>query len=125
MPLSKTNQGGTSDADYSGVPASVAFSATQTSRTLTFAATADGDDDDGESVKLAFGTLPSGVSAGTVDETTVNITDTDVPDVTATFLQASYTVDEADDPDTDHRVENQAVIRVSLSAAPEREVVIP
>ena len=125
VPLSKTNQGGASNADYSGVPASVTFTATQTSRTFTFAATADGDDDDGESVKLGFGTLPSGVSAGTVDETTVSITDTDVPDVTATFLQASYTVDEADDPGTDHRVENQAVIRVSLSAAPEREVVIP
>ena len=38
-------------------------------------------------MKLAFGTLPAGVSAGTVDETTVSITDTDVPDVTATFGQ--------------------------------------
>ena len=125
VPLTRTNQDGASDADYSGVPASVTFSATQTSRTFTFAATADGEDDDGESVKLAFGTMPAGVSAGTTDEATVSITDTDVPDVTATFLQASYTVDEADDPDTDHRVENQAVIRVALSAAPEREVVIP
>ena len=125
VPLSTTNQDGASDADYSGVPASVTFGSSDTSKTFTFSATDDSEDDDGESVKLAFGTLPSGVSAGTVDETTVSITDTDVPDVTATFLQASYTVDEADDPGTDHRVENQAVIRVSLSAAPEREVVIP
>ena len=79
VPLSKTNQDGASDADYSGVPASVTFSATETSRRLPSRQPADADDDDGESVKLAFGTLPAGVSAGTVDETTVSITDTARP----------------------------------------------
>ena len=125
VPLTATNEDGASDADYSGVPASVTFSATQTSRTFTFTAADDTDNDNGESVKLAFGTLPDGVSAGTVDESTVSITDTDVPDVTASFGQTAYLVDEADDPDTDDKQENEVVIKVSLSAVPEREVVIP
>ena len=38
-------------------------------------------DDDDESVKLTLGTLPARVSEGTTDETTVNITDDDVPPV--------------------------------------------
>ena len=36
-------------------------------------------DDDGESVKLTFGTLPTGVTEGTTKETTISITDDDVP----------------------------------------------
>ena len=42
-----------------------------------FTATADGIDDDGESVKLTFGTLPAGVSAGTIASTTIAIIDND------------------------------------------------
>ena len=43
-------------------------------KTFTFSATQDDVDDDGESVKLTFGTpLPARVSAGTVSESTVNI----------------------------------------------------
>ena len=83
VPLTKTEQGGASSADYSGVPASVTFNARETSQPITFAATQDTEDDDGESVKLAFGTrLPGGVRAGATDETTVSITDNDDPDVT-------------------------------------------
>ena len=52
-------------------------------------------DDDGESVKLGFGaSLPTGVSVGSTDETTVSITDDDVPSVNVSFEQASYTVAE-------------------------------
>ena len=57
IPISKTNQGGATSADYSGVPASVAFNTGETSKSFTFAAVADTVDDDGESVKLTFGTL--------------------------------------------------------------------
>ena len=65
VPITTTNQGGASSADYSGVPASVTFDAGDTSKTFDFAATADTADDDGESVELGFGTsLPAGVSAG-------------------------------------------------------------
>ena len=55
VPITKTNQGGASAADYSGVPASVTFDAGDTSKTFDFAATQDAEDDDGESVELGFG----------------------------------------------------------------------
>ena len=80
--ITTTNQGGASAADYSGVPASVTFNAGETSQPITFAATQDTEDDDGESVLLAFGALPTGVTAGATDETTVSIRDDDDPQVT-------------------------------------------
>ncbi len=77
IPITVTDQGGASSADYSGVPSSVTFSSGDTSKTFTFTATQDSDDDDGERVRLAFGTLPAKVSAGSPDETVVSITDDD------------------------------------------------
>ena len=71
IPLTATNQAGTTDSDYSGVPASVTFGAAETEKSFTFAAAADDVDDDGESVALAFGTLPDGVIAGTTSVSTV------------------------------------------------------
>ena len=74
VPLTVTVRDGASSADYSGVPASVTFDSGEVLKTLTFSATQDDVDDDGESVKLTFGTpLPARVSAGTVSESTVNI----------------------------------------------------
>ena len=62
--LIPTNQGA-SNSDYSGVPASVTFGPTETEQTFTFTAAQDSVDDDGESVKLTFGSpLPAGVSRG-------------------------------------------------------------
>ena len=81
VPITRTNQG-SSDSDYTGVPASVTFSPTETSQTITFRATQDQLDDDDEKVLLAFGTpLPAGVTAGTTAMTTVSITDDDTPGV--------------------------------------------
>ena len=77
VPVTHTPQGATSSGDYSGVPANVMFSAGETSKAFTFTATQDTVDDDGESVLLAFGTLPATVQTGTTTETTVNITDDD------------------------------------------------
>ena len=115
IPIEKTDQGATAD-DYSGVPASVTFTSGETSRTFTFTAEADGEDDDGESVLLSFGSsLPPGVSAGTPAETTVSITDDDDPAVTVSFGEASYTVAEG----------AMRVVTVELSDDPERTVVIP
>ena len=125
IPITKANQGGATSADYSGVPASVTFNTGETSKTFTFAATADTIDDDGESVKLTFGTLPAGVSAGSTDETTVSITDDDVPAVTVSFESATYTVAESDDASTTMVKENEATVTVALSADPERTVTIP
>ena len=115
IPLTRTNQGGASDSDYSGVPPSVTFNATETEKTFTFMAEQDTDDDDGESVLLGFENLPTGVSAGTTAEATVSITDDDVPSVAVSFDQSSYTVDEGDTVD----------VTVTLDADPERTVTIP
>ena len=114
IPLTATNEGEATDADYSGVPTSVVFAIGDTSKTFTFSATDDTDDDDGESVELAFGTLPTGVTAGNVAASTVSITDNDDPAVTASFSSASYTAAEGGD----------VTVTVTLSADPEREVTI-
>ena len=79
VPVTVTNEGGAAGADYSGVPASVTFDSGVTEQSFTFAATQDTDNDDGESVRLGFGTLPARVTAGTTDEATVSITDDDEP----------------------------------------------
>ena len=113
--ITTTNQGGATSADYSGVPASVTFDAGETSQPITFAATQDTDDDDGESVKLDFGALPTGVRAGATDETTVSITDDDDPQVTVSFGASTYTAAEG----------STATVTVTLSADPERAVTIP
>ena len=115
IPLTKTNQGGASNSDYSNVPASIVFNSGDTEKEFTFSATQDAVDDDGESVKLGFGSsLPTGVTAGTTGETTVSITDDDVPSVTVSFELAAYTVAEGD----------SEAIKVKLSADPERTVTI-
>ena len=96
IPITATHEGGATSADYSGVPASLSFGATETSKTFTFTATDDTVDDDGESVKIGFGTplpeLPTGVSEGTINETTVSINDDDDPQVSVSFEQSAYTV---------------------------------
>ena len=117
IPINKANQGGATNGDYSGVPAnaSVTFNSGDTEKSITFAATDDSVDDDGESVLLGFGTLPAGVSAGSPATATVNITDDDVPSVTVRYEQGSYTVGEG----------SSEVIKVILSADPERTMTIP
>ena len=78
IPLTATDQGQTSAADYSGVPASLTFDVGDKMKTFTFAAIDDDDDDDDDSVELGFGTtLPAGVTAGSTTTATVRITDDD------------------------------------------------
>ena len=114
IPISAANQDGATNADYS-VPGSVVFNSGDTEKTLSFQASQDAVDDDGESVKLGFGgTLPDGVSEGSPDEAVISITDDDVPDVTASFEQPAYSVDEGDTVE----------VKVILSAKPERTVEI-
>ncbi len=114
IPLTTTGQGGVSNADYSGVPASVTFNTGETSKTFTFRATQDDVDDDDESVKLTFGTLPDRVSEGTQAETTVSIGDDDDPYVGVEFGAATYSTDEG----------GTVTVTVTLSADPERTVTI-
>ena len=116
IPITKANQGTTSPGDYSGVPANVTFNSGDTEETITFSATQDTVDDDGESVKLTFGSsLPTGVTKGSTDEAIVSITDDDVPSVTVSFEQDSYTVAEG----------STVNIKVKLDGDPERTVTIP
>ena len=113
--LTHTGQGDTSSGDYSLSAASVTFAADETSKTFTFTAASDDVDDDGDSVLLGFDTpLPTGVTEGSPDEATVNITDDpdDVPSVSVSFGAASYTVAEG----------STVTVSVVLSAAPERQV---
>ena len=114
IPIRRTNQGA-SDSDYSGVPTSVTFDSGDTEKSFTFTADDDAEDDDGESVKLTFVNLPTGVSAGTISETTVSITDNDHPNVEVSFEQSGYSVTEG----------SNVIVKVKLNADPEREVIIP
>ena len=124
IPITKSNQDGASNSDYSGVPANVTFNSGDTEKSITFSATMDSVDDDGESVRITFGTMPTGVSKGATRETVVSITDDDVPSVTVSFEHSTYTVAESDDPSTTEVKENEVAIKVTLSAEPERSVTI-
>ncbi|MDE0194988.1 MAG: hypothetical protein OXP08_05510, partial [bacterium] len=71
--LTRTNQNGASDADYSGVPATVTFGPAETRKTFQVSAVADGTDP-GESVLLGFASaLPAGVMVGTWPTTQVHL----------------------------------------------------
>ena len=60
IPITATNQGGASSADYV-VPMSVTFDPDDKYKSITFEAAEDTIDDDGESVLLSFGVpLPAG-----------------------------------------------------------------
>ena len=115
IPLTTTNQGGATSADYSGVPASVTFQSGDTEKSFIFTADDDTVDDDDERVKLGFGTLPSNITAGTTSETTISIRDNDDPAVTVGFELVNYSVAEGDKVD----------VKVKLNANPERTVTIP
>ncbi len=80
IPLNANGQDGASHQDFSGVYAWLRFGPGETSKTFSFSATQDFDDDDGESVIITFGDLPPGVSRGTTDATTVDIIDDEFGD---------------------------------------------
>ena len=114
--ITKTNQGGAVNGDYRGVPSSVTFnSGGDREQTFTVTARPDDDNDDGESVKLTFGTpLPDAVTASGATETTIAITDDDHPQVTVSFEKSSYRVAEG----------GSVEVTVTLSADPERDVTV-
>ncbi len=140
--LVRTHHGGTTDADYSGVPSHVTFGAGVRIQEFLFAATDDSADDDGEAVVLGSGSLPPRVTAGGSGETTLAIQDNDGrrppsppppppqpppaqpppppppdedPEVEASFGSSRYEV-----------LEGRTVeVTVVLSADAEREVSIP
>ena len=88
--------------DYShdlGTGKTVTFAQNGSSQTFTVTATQDADTAD-ESVNLSFGTLPSGVVAGTPASSTVSLVDDDAPEPpvpterTVAFKLASYSATE-------------------------------
>ena len=88
IPLTATAQGSTTATDYSVMPTSLTFNAGDTSQTISFRATDDSIDDDGESVLLGFGaSLPEGVTAGAT--ATVSVTDDDTAGVTVSDATVS------------------------------------
>ena len=115
IPLTRTNQGGASSSDYSGVPTSITFNSGETEKSFTFTAAQDTVADGGEAVHLAFGTLPSILTAGTPNEATVHITDIEAPEVTVSFEHPTRSLSEGDN----------VAITVLLNANPERTVVVP
>ena len=93
--VTATPQSGASSADYSGVPGSVTFAAGETEKSLTVTATDDSVDDDGESVQLGFGRLPSGVLLGSPSTATVALVqDADVSTWYVWFGESAYTATE-------------------------------
>ena len=93
--LTEDPQGGATSADYSGVPGSVTFAAGETEQTFTVTATDDSVDDDGESVQLGFGPLPSGVQLGSPSTATVALVqDAGVTTWYVWFGESDYTVAE-------------------------------
>ena len=100
IPITRSNQGGASTQDYSGVPAMVTFESDETEQEIRFSATHDTLNDDGESVVIGFdssaSTWPSQVATGTPSSTTVTIVDDDDPNVTVNFERTSYGVLEGD-----------------------------
>ena len=75
IPLTHTGSGGAVETDYSGIPDSVHFDATEMRETFRVLARRDSEQDDGERVILGFGTLPAGVTTASPDSSTVTIQD--------------------------------------------------
>ena len=117
VPLTATNQDGASDSDYSGIPSSVSFNSGEPEKSFTVEAAVDNLEDDGESVKLSFGsTLPTGVSAAINDEAIVSITNVSAQNsLTINFGASAYALTEG----------GTAMVAVTLSTAPGSEVTIP
>ena len=93
--VTELGQGGATAADWSGVPASVTFAIGETEQTFSVMAVSDSVDDDGESVRLGFGPLPSGVALGSPATATVALVqDADVSTWYVWFGESAYTVTE-------------------------------
>ena len=82
IPITKTNDGA-SNSDYSLSTTNVAFGAADTEKTIIFTAAHDDVNESTEKVRLGFGSsLPTRITKGATDETTVSITDDDTPGIT-------------------------------------------
>ena len=78
--------GATHGADFYGASASVRFAPSATTAFLRIFANADNRDEEGEGVKIGFGTAPKGGRIGTPSTATVMIEEPGMPNV---FMSAS------------------------------------
>ncbi len=60
-PIRSNLPGGATTADYSGLPGSITFESGETTTVFGMQATADTDNENGEGVRIDFGTLPDEV----------------------------------------------------------------
>ena len=116
VPLEVTELGGATAGDYTGLPESVTFTAGQTTASFMVTAVDDTADDDDESIRIGFGTLPTAVTAASPDSTTVSLVDNDLQPVTVRFGDGPYTATEGG---------TEATVEVILSEDPERPVTVP
>ena len=88
VPITVQRQGGASPGDYSGVPASVTFGPEETEKSFAVTAVEEDDRDRNESLTLAFGALPEGVSvsAGDPAEAEVMLLDNDAGEALIVML---------------------------------------
>ena len=113
VPLEVTELGGATAGDYTELPESVTFTAGQTTASFMVTAVDDTANDDDESIRIGFGTLPAGVTAASPDSTTVSLADNDYPELTVRFGDGPYTATEGG---------TEATVEVILSEDPERTV---
>ena len=91
IPLTVTNLGGATAADYSGVPTNVTFQPGDEDSGVIVRAVDDAEEDPGEGFQVSFGTLPAGVqvSSWSGPSTTFTIVDNDgLPDITVSDASA-------------------------------------
>ncbi len=112
IPIEATGLGGATPDDYDGVPSSVVFAPGQTSRTLEVVARDDSVDDEGESVRLSFGTLPATVTAGSPSTATVALIDNDASGLS---VPASLSVNEGGTEDYSVVLESEPTSNVIVT----------
>ena len=78
VPITATPGEGLGTGEYSGVPASVTFSASETSKSFTVSGVQDTLDEPDEVLTLSLGTLPAGYVPGTPAELEITVVDDDV-----------------------------------------------
>ena len=104
------------------------FEADSTEFTFRFETIDDNlDNDEGAWVELGFGTLPNKVRAHSDRNTTrINVVDNDHPELTASFHLSRNSINEVHySAPEDERALGETTVTVTLSADPEREVLIP
>ncbi|MDE0679274.1 MAG: hypothetical protein OXI11_03520, partial [Gammaproteobacteria bacterium] len=100
IPVVASGRGGAGAGDYSVSATGLTFGRNSLTQTLTVTANDDMVDDDGESVALRFGTLPSGVIAKSPTTETVTLVDNDVSSTSVQLSVSRASISEGAGPTT-------------------------